>query len=496
MKKTRTLFLLLLLPFSTLIRAQEVDLDKVFEDFKKQQEQEFDTFKNKADEEFSAFLRETWERFETSEPIPPPLRPEPVKPTVFDNKKPTAPPVQIVPKKPASERPQRKPTPGAYVSDEPYVPIVVAKPVVTPDRTPDRTIDRTAIQLYGTSFYVSTDVIATFSLGGTSEGNVADAWSTLCKANHERLINDCMTLKEEKNLGDWGYIQLTKRIGEQLYGSRRANDIAFLQMFILNKSGYKVRLAKINEQLKLLVAPSGTMYGLPYITLSGTKYYVIDPLKQSSSSVYTYPQEFANARNYIGLFVDAIPNFDNVPYTREFKSKDGIAVQTVVNKNLIDFYKDYPLCGVPPHFKAPMSEELRSSLYPALQTAISGKSQKDAANILITFVQTAFDYMTDGEQFGYEKPNFLEENFYYPYNDCEDRAILYATLVKDFLGLEVVLLDYPAHIAAAVRFTEDIPGDNVLIDGKKFLICDPTYIGASIGMCMSEYKNVAPDIIR
>lgn len=492
MKKKRTLFLLLILPFSALIRAQEADPDKVFEDFRRQQEQEFDNFKNKADEEFSAFLRETWKRFETSEPIPAPLRPEPVAPMVFDNKKPARPPVQVVPRKPATERTPKDPLPGGYISGEPCVPVAIDKPVVTPGRT----VGRTAIPLYGTSFYVATDVIGKIALHGTAESNVADAWSVLCKANHEQLINDCMTLKEEKKLGDWAYLQLTKKIGEQVYGHHRTNDIAFLRMFILSKSGYKVRLAKINEQLELLVAPAGIMYGLPYITLSGTKYYVVEPLKQPGTSIYTYPQEFANAKNYIGLFLNAVPGFDHVPYTRELQSRNGISVQTEVNMNLIDFYKDYPLCEVLPHFKAPVSDVLRSSLYPTLRTAIRGKSQKEAANILINFVQTAFGYMTDDEQFGYEKPNFPEENFYYPYNDCEDRAMLYAMLVKDLLGLEAVLLDYPDHIASAVRFTEDIPGDNVLIGGKRFLICDPTYIGAPIGVCMSEYRNVAPDIIK
>ena len=492
MKKTSTLFLLLSLFVSpSFVRAQEVDLNKAFEEFQREQQQEFNNFKNKADEEFSAFLGETWKRFETNEPIPAPLRPEPVEPVVFDDKEPTPAPVQVKPRKPVSTRPTR-PTPGAYIPDEPYVPVVVDKPVVSPGRS----VDRTAIRLYGTSFYVSTNAITKFLLKGINEGHVADAWTTLCKADHELLINDCMTLKEEKRLSDWGYIQLTRQIGEQLYGANRANDVAFLQMFILSKSGYKVRLAKINEQLRLLIAPSGVMYGLPYITLSGTKFYVVESLKQSSGSVYTYPQEFANAKNYVSLFLNAVPEFDHISYTRELKSANGLSAQTVVNKNLIDFYKDYPLCGVPPHYKAPMSDELRASLYPPLQTAIQGKSQKEAANILINFVQTAFDYKTDGEQFGYEKPNFLEENFYYPYNDCEDRAMLYATLVKDMLGLEVVLLDYPAHIASAVCFTEDIPGDHVLINGKKFLICDPTYIGASIGMCMSEYKNVDPEIIK
>ena len=68
--------------------------------------------------------------------------------------------------------------------------------------------------------------------------------------------------------------------------------------------------------------------------------------------------------------------------------------------------------------------------------------------------------------------------------------------MKDLLGLDAVLLDYPNHIASAVRFNEDISGDYILLDGKKYLICDPTYIGAPIGMCMDRLKSVPPEIIR
>ena len=162
----------------------------------------------------------------------------------------------------------------------------------------------------------------------------------------------------------------------------------------------------------------------------------------------------------------------------------------------MDFYKDYPQCEVAVYYKTPMSKELKSALYPPLQAAIKGKSEKDAANILIDFVQNSFQYQTDGEQFGYEKTFFMDENFYYPACDCEDRAILFSNLVKDLLGLDAVLLDYPNHIASAVRFNEDISGDYILLDGKKYLICDPTYIGAPIGMCMDRFKSVPPEIIR
>ena len=171
-------------------------------------------------------------------------------------------------------------------------------------------------------------------------------------------------------------------------------------------------------------------------------------------------------------------------------------MQTVVNKNLMDFYRDYPQCDVVIHYKAPMSEELREPLYAQLREAIAGKSEVEAANILLTFVQTSFQYMTDGDQFGYEKPFFPDETFYYPYCDCEDRAMLYSTLVKDLLGLDAILLDYPNHIASAVRFTEEVPGDAVVLaDGTRYVVCDPTYIGAPVGSCMDQYKTVGPQVI-
>ena len=131
-----------------------------------------------------------------------------------------------------------------------------------------------------------------------------------------------------------------------------------------------------------------------------------------------------------------------------------------------------------------------------LKKQIKGKTQEEAANMLINFVQTAFDYATDDEQFGYERPLFGDEIFYYPYSDCEDRSILYSILVRDLLGLDVVLLYFPGHLATAVKFTEDISGYYLTIDNEKYLICDPTYIGAPIGDCMPDYQNVSAEIIK
>lgn len=162
----------------------------------------------------------------------------------------------------------------------------------------------------------------------------------------------------------------------------------------------------------------------------------------------------------------------------------------------MNFYKEYPQCDYSVYFNAPVNSGVESRLISSLSPLLRGKSEADAANILINFVQTAFQYQTDDRQFGYEKPFFVEELFYYPYSDCEDRAILFSYLVRKLLGLDVVLLDYPEHIATAVRFNGDVGGDYLMVNGRKYTVCDPTYIGASIGMTMPKFKTVAAKVLK
>ena len=135
------------------------------------------------------------------------------------------------------------------------------------------------------------------------------------------------------------------------------------------------------------------------------------------------------------------------------------------------------------------------SLLSNLKSLVEGKSEIEAVNILLRFVQTAFQYQTDAEQFGIEKYLFSEETVFYPYSDCEDRSILFSFLVRQLIGLKVVGLDYPGHVATAVKFSVDLNGDSIIYQNQNYLICDPTYINAPIGMCMPQYKNIKPEVI-
>lgn len=122
-------------------------------------------------------------------------------------------------------------------------------------------------------------------------------------------------------------------------------------------------------------------------------------------------------------------------------------------------------------------------------------SQRYAVEQLLNWVQTAFIYEYDDKIWGKDRTFFPEETLYYPYSDCEDRAILFTRLVRDILGLECLLVYYPGHLASAVCFNEETNGDHIILNGKKYTICDPTYINAPVGITMPGMDNKIAKVI-
>jgi len=259
-----------------------------------------------------------------------------------------------------------------------------------------------------------------------------------------------------------------------------------------------VRIARsAANRLVLLIPSQDVLYQYSYLKINEIQYYVTNKALRGQS-FFVYNREFPKEQYF--SWQTELPNLDvklNPPKTFTSSSRSEISVSIQTNQNLIDFYNDYPLTPAwNLYVHAGLSETVKQTLYPALQNAIAGKTKTEAANILLDFCQMAFDYKTCAEQFGYERPFFADENFFFPYNNCKHRATLYALLVKDLLQLEVVLLHYPGHLATAVYFTENVTGDFLTIDGKKFIVCDPTYIGATIGMAMESCKQEKARVIR
>ncbi len=115
-------------------------------------------------------------------------------------------------------------------------------------------------------------------------------------------------------------------------------------------------------------------------------------------------------------------------------------------------------------------------LLQSLSSHIAGQSKKEAVERLLNWVQTAFVYEYDDKVWGGDRTFFIEESLYYPYCDCEDRSILFTRLVRDLLGLKCILV-------------------YIQLDGRRYVVCDPTYINASVGRTMPQMDNASAKVI-
>ena len=174
-----------------------------------------------------------------------------------------------------------------------------------------------------------------------------------------------------------------------------------------------------------------------------------------------------------------------------------------VNKNLLDFMGDYPTSMVNDDFmtrwamyaNVPLEPNVQNELLPQFKQILQGMSEKEAVERLLNWVQTAFVYEYDDIVWGEDRAFFPEETLFYPYCDCEDRSILFTRLVRDLYGLKCILVYYPGHLASAVCFTEDVKGDYIDLGHDRYVVCDPTYIGAFIGMTMPGMDNTKASAI-
>ena len=467
--------------------AQTFDFDKyaqqtqtTFNHYNAAQQQTFKEYRDRMNAEFAEYMRRAWPQFDAQPAEPVPDRPEPPRPMVKD----------------PNAGPSNDPIPFDNVIPSPE-PVLPPQPVV-PLPVPERPVQPSfAFEFYGTPCTVSLDVGHHFTLRNIDENAVADAWTRLSSDAYLTIVAECLAWRDRLHLCDWGYMRLVECMTTAFFSDSELNEARLLQMYILTQSGYKVRIARTDDRLVLLLPSEDDIYEMPYLTVDGYRYYVADPTVRQQS-FYVFDYEFPKEQ-FFSLQITTEPLLAiRSSEPRRLVSKRYPDVSTIVktNRNLIDFYDEYPRIGWDLYSRSSLSALSKEQLYPVLHRGIAGKSKSEAANMLINFVQTAFEYKTDEEQFGYERPLFADETLYYPYSDCEDRAILYSILVRDLLGLDVVLLHYPNHLATAVCFEEEVAGDYLTLDNRKYIVCDPTYIGASIGNAMPQFKQTSAEIVR
>ena len=306
------------------------------------------------------------------------------------------------------------------------------------------------------------------------------------------VLPQLVNIASASNFNDWCIFLLVESYVKKIKANANCNTRNIVCWYMLVSLGYDARLALNGSTLFYLVPFQQLVYARRYIKIKNTSYYIWGEGLIDENSGLTTPE----VPDDLGASFNLIMNRPiKIPYrAKKFSHTfDGKTLSVEVNENLIEVMKRYPQMPIPAYAISAGDSKMRSQVLTQMKEFVKGMDELNAANFILQFIQS-FSYATDDEQFGYEKPFFVEESFYYPKCDCEDRAILYHYLVTQILGNSVHLVSYPNHECTAVHFSKDLKADHYIYDGKRYVICDPTYIGASIGMCMPDYKNIKPEI--
>ena len=328
---------------------------------------------------------------------------------------------------------------------------------------------------------------------GITEKEVAAFWEELSRYNYQLILADCARYRETCGYNDWAVMEWVQALSAALFPKNTFSEQTVFAVFLLNQMGMKTKIARADERLISLFSCRQPVYARKFLQIDSYPFYVAES-SFSASAVFTYKADFAKADRPLDLRVRKSLRLGSADSYKTYK-KDSPVLRTSldlpVNEALVRFYSAYPQTAVSVYATACPEEKFSDALLSALKKQIKGLSALDTVNKILTFAQTDFRYRTDIDQFGYEKPFFCEENFVYDANDCEDRAALFAFLVRSLVGCDVVLLEYPDHISTAVHLGGEVKGDRVRVKGRDFFVCDPSYIGATPGMTIPQYKHQA-----
>lgn len=457
--------------------------DASYEQWRRQTLTDFQTYLDENDKAFIQFLQQKWQPIDVA-----PARQRDPEPK----------PVQL----PKAPTPDKQPLTSADPTPRislPTPPVVTAPaPLPRPVAPPASNLPQVAFDFYGHSIRIPYDKGLRRSYSGTLDSkNIAAYWQQLAGSPHKDSVAALRAQAKALQLNDWGTAKLFDQFARQLH--RDNNSRQLTSWFLLVKAGYDARVA-YNQRIHLLLTSEQEMFGVTFFTLSNKRYYAVnlneEPLKPGK--VFTYEGQHDEGRRALDFsdptrFVAAGNNKERRLSFSYGEQKYQIRIQ--YPERYISYFSSFPQLSLPNYFRAGLPAVTAESLLQQLRPVVDGQSELEAVNRLLRFVQTAFAYKTDDDQFGRENYLFPLETLHYPYSDCEDRAALFAWLTEELLGLDAVILDYPGHVATAIAFTGNVKGDAVTHNGKRFVVADPTFVNASAGMTMPQFAASNPKVI-
>jgi len=437
-----------------------------FEDFKEVQNAAFSEFKDKKDTQFDEYLKSQWSEYKTF-----------ISPKLFSKPKP----------KVISPAPQQ--------SIAPRGPNIHLKLITPPKVQPTKIAQNAkglAVEYFGMSLYFTIDNnLKKAHFYPQNREGIINSFSVFATSDNEVLLQEIRKACKAMALNDWGLYLLVQKISGNIFYD--FDDRKLFSWFLLNKLGYDTKVALSDEHIVLLSLTKQSVYATPSYEIASKKYYLLSK-EFTPRAIYTYEQSYPNAYKALDFSLSKLPRFVQKREKKQRKftlNGKRYEVNYTYNKNLIDFMKTYPQVSYEVYFNAPLETQTLREIETSVKPYLDGKKMNFGINFLLRFVQSAFAYERDQEHFKKEKVMFAQETLYYDKSDCEDRATLYARLVKKFFGISVVGVKYTNHMATALYIP--LKGNSVKVHARRYVIADPTYINANVGESMPKYRSVIPE---
>lgn len=452
-----------------------------FENFKRHQSRSFQKYKDEKDSIFKSYLMQEWKAFSAQEPTPMYEEPKPLRidPAPFRTQKAVGPKISI-------KLPQ-----AADDNDTSQKEQNLSKKIIVLNIPQEKKKD-VAFDFYGSflSFNVSQE-IKKADFYPPDQSGIVSFFNTAASNEYASLVSDIKKVSKDMNLNDWGVYLLVLKISNEIF--KNEDNSKLFSWFLFNKLGYAVKIALANKHVILLHYSQKIIYDTPSYILGSKSYYAVSDYAKNIRRVFSYVKDYPGSSKPLDLLLHTLPKFKPDIRNKDLsftQSDKNYILPVIYNKNLLDFMATYPQADYDTFFNAPLDEITYSALASSIKEMIGGKKASEAINFLLGLVQKSFKYEQDDKQFGREKVMFAQETLFFDRSDCEDRAILFSQLIKKILGINVIGVKYKDHMATALYIP--MQGDSVKAYNKKFIIADPTYINASVGMSMPKYKFVRP----
>lgn len=325
---------------------------------------------------------------------------------------------------------------------------------------------------------------------GITEDAVAAFWRTLSQMDVTAILQEAGRLRSGAGYNDWAILSWVQQLSHVLYPQNRYSECTVFSVYLLTRMGLMARMARAGSRLTLLFAAKQTVYGRKYVVLDTYPFYLADP-SLKAGEVFTYGEVATWHTRPLDLRILEPVSLGESSYKSVHKASRvfGKSFSLPLNLSLVAFYSDYPQLEAREYVLSQPDPLFKEAILKTLRPLLEADKDDEPVNRLLEFLQKDFAYKVDTEQFGYEKPFFPEENFFYAYNDCEDRSVLFSFLAWNLLNLKTVLLDYEDHMAVAVCLGDNAKGDYVKVGNDRYYVCDPSYVNAPVGVSMPHYRN-------